>query len=184
MNTLSAVAWRQEGWLKPRQGSGYPGQWAALPLTSLPTRWDGCSWHSSCGSCLCKLLQQDLQTSLLSHLMDFLSHSFPSPCPALGDAENDAALRTDLMSRTRRQSPWFCFPRLWIFNKHLLFPEFTFPREEQPQEIVSVKSPGKKTVMWYRSDPEKRWERLLLHRGLPKGNQPTVNNVWEKKANL
>lgn len=112
--------------------------------------------------------------------MDFLSHSFPSPCSALGDTEHDAALRTDLMSRTR-PSPCFCFPRLWIFSKHLLFPEFTFPREEQLQEIVSVKSPGKKTVMWYRSNPEKRWERLLLQRALPKGNQPTVNNVSGKR---
>lgn len=30
-------------WLKQRQGSGYPGEWPTLPLTSLPTRWDGCS---------------------------------------------------------------------------------------------------------------------------------------------
>lgn len=180
MNTLSAVAWGQEGGSsKGRdqeiQVSGQHCPWPPCPPGGMAARLAQVLWL------LCKLLLQDLQTSLLSNLVDFLSHSFPSPCPALGDTENDAALRTDPRSRTRRPSPWFCFPRLWIFSKHLLFPELTFPRGEQLQEIMSVKRPGKKTAMWYRSNPQKGWERLLLQRALPKGNQATVNNVSGKR---
>lgn len=166
-------AWK---WLRQQQRWGHPSQWPTLPLTSSATAWDGCSHDAvrrcSCGWYygLCKLLQQDLQTVLLSNLLDFLSHSFPSLWPALGDTEHDAALRTDLTSRKKRPSAWFCLPRLWIFSKLLLFPEFTFPREEQLQEIVSVKSPGKKTVMRYRSNLQKRCESLLLQWALPKGN--------------
>lgn len=88
------------------------------------------------------------------------------------------------MSGKKRPSPRFCLPRVWIFSKLLLFPELTFPREEQHQEIVSVKSPGKKTVMRYGSNRQKRWEHLPLQWALPKGNHPTVNNVSGKEGKL
>lgn len=108
--------------------------------------------------------------------------SSPTPFPAL-------ALHWEIRSTTQhwgvskkeRSSPWFCLPRLWNFSKLLPFPDFTFPREERPQEIMSVKSTGKKTVMRYRSNPQKRWERLILQWALPKGNQPTVNNASGKR---
>lgn len=175
MNML-AVAWRHESGLgnsrdEDIQVSGQHCPWPHRPPREMAALMTQSGAAPVVGTmAFAKLLQQDLQTVLLSNLMDFLSHSFPSLCPALGDTEHDAALRTDLMSRKKRPSAWFCLPRLWIFSKLPLFPEFTFPREEQLQEIVSVKSPGKKTVMRYRSNLQKRCESLLLQWALPKGN--------------